>query len=197
MQSFEEIQSLLHSNLSDKAVTEFCQVYPLDGALPIVSLRRQITQFLSDFAFGRPVHLALEEMRNNSSSHPTISVRPFRVKYRNPFQGHEQAVSHHCVELIYVFDAFHEALREVDAKAGSSKHAELVCAVQKHWTEFITGSDKLGIANDNTIVWDSNGKTTVKTSEHPDIISRLQRFRTLDNMGAQASALFNALTGID
>lgn len=132
MQSLEEIQSLLHSNLSHKAVTEFCHAYPLDSALPIASLRQQITEFLFDFAFGRPVHLALEELRNHVSSIPnSCSAILFQVP--QSVSGARKAVPHHFVGVIYASDAFHEALHEEDAKAGSSEHAELVRAMQKHW----------------------------------------------------------------
>ncbi|KAG9605105.1 alpha/beta-hydrolase, partial [Aureobasidium melanogenum] len=197
LRDFAEIQALLRTSLSESAIAKFHLAYPMDATLSLASLRRQITQFLSDYAFGHPVHLARGELGNRSSLHHTTSVQSFNVRYRNPFQEPEQAVSHHCVELIYVFDAFHEALQQVDAKAGSSEHADLVRATQKHWIEFITRAGEQDIADDQTVVWNLHGKTIVKTLTDQDMILRTRRFKMLENMGAEAGVLFSVLTSIE
>jgi hypothetical protein len=59
-----------------------------------------------------------ENNTNNSSAdptyyHPTI-VKSYKVKFGNPFPGPSHNVSHHCVELVYLFDAFHDDLIKID-----------------------------------------------------------------------------------
>lgn len=194
LRTFEEISTLLHANLSESAIANFHLAYPMDDTLSLASLDQQVTQFLSDYAFGHPVYSARSELETRSSLHHPTSVQAFRVLYRNPFQEPGQAVSHHCVELIYVFDAFHEALQQADAKACSSEHVDLVRATQKHWIEFIARPEGQVIANDQVVLWSLDGQTIVKNLEDPDMILRAQRFKILESMGAQASALFSVLT---
>jgi hypothetical protein len=92
LRNFKEIQALLYASLSDSAIARFHLAYPMDDKLYLASLHRQITQFLSDYAFSRPIHSAGRELRNHSSLHYPTSVQAFRIFYRNPFQEPEQAV---------------------------------------------------------------------------------------------------------
>lgn len=45
--------------------------------------------------------------------HPT-TVQSYKVKFGNPWPGPSKDVSHHCVEIIYLFDAFHDDLVKID-----------------------------------------------------------------------------------
>ncbi|KAH0359447.1 alpha/beta-hydrolase, partial [Aureobasidium melanogenum] len=85
LRTFEEISTLLHANLSESAIANFHLAYPMDDTLPLASLHRQVTQFLSDYAFGHPVYSARSELETHSSLHHPTSVQAFRVLYHNPF----------------------------------------------------------------------------------------------------------------
>jgi carboxylesterase type B len=99
------------------------------------ALYRGLIQFLSDAIFGLPVHEArrsLTSSNNTPKEHPT-TVQSYRVEYTNPFPGLLQSLAHHCIDLLYIFDAFHVDL----AKTNEQSNQDLVVAMQTHWIDFI------------------------------------------------------------
>lgn len=58
------------------------------------------------------------EDQSNGEVKPEIfhssSVQSYKVKFGNPFPGPYHDVAHHCVDLIYLFDAFHDDLLATD-----------------------------------------------------------------------------------
>ncbi|KAH0250563.1 hypothetical protein KCV00_g28, partial [Aureobasidium melanogenum] len=134
-------------------------------------LRRILTDTLSLVSLRRQItHFLYDYVL-----HHLTSVQAFRVQYRNPFQEPEQA--------------------QADAKAGSSEHADLARATQKHWTDFIPKVEEQYIVYDQTVVWTLHGKITVETLEDSDMVLRTQRFKVLASMGAEASTFFQRANG--
>ncbi|KAF9630174.1 Carboxylesterase type B [Lasiodiplodia theobromae] len=79
-------------------------------------------QFFSDPTIVHPVHRAGEFLKayrsKQASLHgqdPTrVGVHSYHIEFGNPFLGPDQGIAHHGVELIYIFDAFHDALEKAD-----------------------------------------------------------------------------------
>lgn len=66
------------------------------------------------------------------------------MKFGNPFPGPYHDVAHHCIDLIYLFDAFHEDLANLDQDASRTgetatraTNAELCRLIQDKWIDFI------------------------------------------------------------
>lgn len=70
--------------------------------------------------FEVPVHITGKALRTQQqpqrNGHTGVigQVQAFHVKTGNPFPGPCEGVAHHCVELIYLFEAFHTAFVEAD-----------------------------------------------------------------------------------
>lgn len=136
--------------------------YGLTAEVSPARLTAGIIRFLTDAAFGYPVACArksftdrrhakkynTEVVGDKSASdpqiHQTISVQNYRIKFGNPFPGPDMGVAHHCVELIYLFDAFHDHIALVDAERNVKENmgllvseAALVSKVQGKWISFV------------------------------------------------------------
>jgi hypothetical protein len=75
-------------------------------------LQKAVVMFISDSMFEVPVHLARESLKRRRGE--TSDVESFHFEVGNPFPGPYQGVAHHCVEIIYQFEAFHDALTNAD-----------------------------------------------------------------------------------
>ncbi|KAH7129195.1 para-nitrobenzyl esterase [Dactylonectria macrodidyma] len=73
--------------------------------------------FLNESTFELSVARARTSFRSRRrvEAHPEAkTVHSFHVEFGNPFPGPGQGISHHCTELIYLFEAFHDALALAD-----------------------------------------------------------------------------------
>jgi hypothetical protein len=90
-------------------------------------------------------------------------LKEYSVQYGNPFPGPSFGIAHHCVDLIYLFDAFHSFLAEADKKEAEVKihdggekfvysalrsNRELTVQMQGDWIKFITG-EMTGVKSDD------------------------------------------------
>lgn len=191
------LNSILQSYLDKAAVADFLDAYSISESMSLTSLQERVTQFLTDFAFGYPVHAARTELREQPGCHYPTSVQAFRVRYTNPFDDPSIAVAHHCVELIYVFDAFHDALRQADQKHESKMNEGLVDATQRQWIAFINARDDEDLSSDQIAVWGKDRTKTIETMRDPDAAARGKRFQTLERLCLQAGLLFGKLTSIE
>jgi hypothetical protein len=120
---------------------EVLQAYGLMPGIPLHDLHHCLLQFANDVTFGYPIYRAkkflatyqpktggydgrvgdrvLDHAFAQSIHHTT--VRSYRVEFGNPFPGPNHNVAHHCVDMIYLFDAFHDALLSVDRSCQSSE----------------------------------------------------------------------------
>lgn len=172
IKSFEELRLLFENEYpSITASKEILAAYKLGSGVPLPVLHDRLTRFLSDVFFCYPTHQA----RNFFTSfrqmkgilHPSVQL--YKVKFGNPFPGRNKGVAHHCVELIYLFNAFHDDLKRVDevdelfsqgSETSSSVHAtgaesptkspdvpamktniELAHEIQDRWIRFIFDND--------------------------------------------------------
>jgi hypothetical protein len=98
------------------ASNEVLVAYRLVPDVPLPVLHARLSRFLTDVLFCYPTHQARNFFASFRQSKGTLhsSVQSYRVKFGNPFPGRFKGVAHHCVELIYLFDAFHDELKKVD-----------------------------------------------------------------------------------
>lgn len=187
MQSYEDVLGILQRHIPSSGLEEILNAYQLTSNTPIDVLRPRIQQLMTDVDFGYPVHQAHRHLRaklgsKNSQGLP-VSTKRYRIRYGNPWSGPQQGIAHHCVELIYLFDAFckdMEALDEGSEKSGAASHQDLVLAMQTMWISFVNGTDNPKVGPDEAIVFEHDRSLSVQsmpTSE--EWTEREQRFSIL------------------
>ena len=125
--SFEEARAIFENEYpSSRASNEILETYRLAPGVPPPILRDRLTRFLTDVLFSYPAHCARSAFSSSRQERgiPRPSVQSYRVKFGNPFSGRNKGVAHHCVELIYLFDSFHDDLRRADKLDESSSQAD-------------------------------------------------------------------------
>lgn len=175
--------------------------------MPEAQLHEAILQFLSDMQFGNPVQLAREELMSwdlsktkdtaDGTSARSTAVQSYRVKFGNPFPGINYAKAQHCVELIYIYDCFAEALRDADKTlpAQAVTHASLVERIQADWIRFITApstGDQYGLA---TVYDVERTAVTVSMVSDRDFSERKARFDLLNSYSLAAQQTIKELIG--
>lgn len=114
----EDIRALLEKHAaSAAAVRELLDIYKIVPALPTAALREHVLTFISDVMFKLPVYelrRSLCRLKTARSKTGSVALRTYRIDFGNPFPGLSYGIAHHCVELIYLFDCFHDYLAAVD-----------------------------------------------------------------------------------
>jgi hypothetical protein len=112
---------------------EILQVYGLMPGIALHDLHHRLLQFANDVIFGYPIYRAkrflatYQPKTSGSDDHAftrgvhRTTVHSYRVEFGNPFPGPNHNVAHHCVDMIYLFDAFHNALLLADRSCRSSE----------------------------------------------------------------------------
>ncbi|KAH6986542.1 para-nitrobenzyl esterase [Ilyonectria sp. MPI-CAGE-AT-0026] len=116
--NWDQIQSIFTQTYADpNARSEIMHVYGLTESSSEENLAQGLYTFLNDSMFEGSVDLARTSFRNRRrvAGHPEVkSVHSYFVEFGNPFPGPSQGISHHCVDMIYLFEAFHDALALAD-----------------------------------------------------------------------------------
>ncbi|KAH8891219.1 para-nitrobenzyl esterase [Thozetella sp. PMI_491] len=155
---------------------EIMQAYGFVESASKEELQKALVTFLGDAMFEIPVHLARVSFGSNQIDRvpqALSSVHSFHIEFGNPFPGPGEDIAHHCVELIYLFGGFHEALVAADSgmratyrepsETGRSANIsdqpapatsyrrtnlELSRDIQAHWLDFIV-TDQYGNPGDD------------------------------------------------
>ncbi|KAH8595312.1 Alpha/Beta hydrolase protein [Bisporella sp. PMI_857] len=104
------------------AAEKVLQAYNILPTSQEKELLEGLVQFFSDPTIVHPVHRAGEFLKTYRSKKaslrgqdPTrVGVHSYHIEFGNPFLGPEHGIAHHGVDVIYVFDAFHDALEKAD-----------------------------------------------------------------------------------
>ena len=103
--------------------------YGIAAKLSGDDLNDTITRFFTDATFSHPLDCARNSLLSQQPAEktrftpektpwPTVyqhtTVQSYRIKFGNPFPGQCYEVAQHCVEVIYLFDAFHDHMILVD-----------------------------------------------------------------------------------
>ncbi|PYH42272.1 carboxylesterase [Aspergillus saccharolyticus JOP 1030-1] len=208
LESFEEIHRKSAAEVSEAFRKEFYTAYHLRPGISKENLQNQVYRFLSDIQFGYPVQRCREELMSwevatSSTLDDALTPRPtkvesFRMAVGNPFPGINHGKAHHCVDLIYIYDCFAEALRESDRMLpeGTVPNASLVDRVQTDWINFITGSQSAnyqpGLA---TVYHPDRTATKVEMALDEDWVDRMSRLSLIDRYPRETKHIANILSG--
>lgn len=215
--SYAQIEDIFHASYpSSLAASEIMLAYNLAPNSPLPELHKNMTQFISDAMFGYTSFEASHFLRLPSPQSPTTKtksyhptpVREYKMKYGNPFSGSKFKIAHHCIELIYLFDCFHEFLLAADeAEAGgrvpafyedtdaaneevyqaARTNAELVRDIQSEWLEFITKDDVEVESSDEIKVWGFDRASKMESlTGGPERVAHKERFDVLARWGKVA-----------
>ncbi|CZR63734.1 uncharacterized protein PAC_13631 [Phialocephala subalpina] len=116
--SFEQAQFIFREAFpTPSAAEDILTAYGIFAETLVPVIRDRLFRFVGDVMFGLPLFKARKFFTSTQHAdeffHPTI-VQSYKVKFGNPWPGPSHDVSHHCVELIYLFDAFHDDLIKID-----------------------------------------------------------------------------------
>lgn len=168
-----------------EAATLILQLYGLVEGASQRSLLSGLERFRSDAVFHLSIHRTIDALRTQRRNvyGDADSIQHFHIEFGNPFPGTKMGCAHHGVELIYLFDAFHEQLVELDNLStgqGVVKHMELVRRVQDHWIGFIVGKVVQKVGDKEVLVWGEDGDTRVEMlDEMPRWVERKRRLEVL------------------
>ncbi|KAJ5937821.1 alpha/beta-hydrolase [Penicillium verhagenii] len=211
IKSFTQLQEALVQGVDSREyVDEFFTVYGLKFDSSLSEIHEQIYHFLSDLQFGHPVQLARDELTDwdhqspgtekginlKDIKRPTV-VQSFRANVGNPFPGPNYQKAHHCVDLIYIYDSFAEALRAADEElpADAIMNDTLVERVQGDWIRFIAAA-VTGYQDGLATVYNADRSTsTVDMASDPEWSVRKDRFDFLHRHQALAQQAMKALCG--
>jgi carboxylesterase type B len=183
IKSYDDVQSIFEEAYASKpTATTILQTYNLTPASSLQDLHLNLIQFMTDAVFGHPTHNAqrsLNSSHNLPDEHPS-KVQSYRIEYTNPFPGPLQKLAHHCVDMLYIFDNFHEHLAKIEAT-----NQELVEAMQRHWIDFIWDgckdeTSRCGVKEDEVTVYGRDKKAVVRSvKKDAECVERERRFELL------------------
>ncbi len=200
VQSYSEIRAIVKNVYASSSTTDaILEAYRLTPESSVPDLHHGLLQFMTDAKFGLPVHNARCSLAssNNAPEEHSSSVQAYRIRYTNPFSGPLQTLAHHCVDLLYIFDAFFEDLAKAD-----STHQALVEAMQQHWIDFIWDgckpeTSKCGVKEDEITVYGKDRIASVKRlREDPECLEREKRVELLAKDPASMKGLWGVLCGV-
>lgn len=210
IRSFEDLKDRLTAGglLEEAFWEDFCGTYGLTASMPLASLHEPILRFLSDIQFGYPVQQAREDLmswetsarnlpeQKSASDALPIQVHSYRAEFGNPFPGPNHGIAHHCVDLIYIYDTFHDALRAIDVASPTNgiSNTELVNRIQTDWITFIAApsmNETKGLAT----VYSSGRKAkVVNMSSDGDWLDRKRRFDLINQYTVSARQAAKVVT---
>ena len=125
---FEDVERIIRAAYpSSSAANDVLHAYGVTRNILLTDLREIVVRIVGDVMFGSAISRACEVFSsspkschdNLTASRSTKQCRPtrvhrYKIKFGNPFLGLSQNVSHHCVDLIFLFDVFHDDLVKID-----------------------------------------------------------------------------------
>lgn len=152
--SFSDISKIFNKAYPFPAVaSEIMALYNFTPEAPLSALHTRFSHFVTEAMFSHGAAQAAAFLSKTGSERGRKTpVKEYQVQYGNPLSGPSFGVAHHCVDLIYLFDCFHDDLAKADELEFSSFHdkaegppykaaksnADLTLQMQKDWIEFIT-----------------------------------------------------------
>ncbi|KAJ5728775.1 alpha/beta-hydrolase [Penicillium malachiteum] len=206
--TFNQIEEKLANKSPVEFLDEFYQVYGLHQNMSTADIQKQLFHFLSDFQFGYPVQLAREELmqfghsKKRQASDPTARptlVQSYRVNFGNPFPGLNFQQPHHCVDLIYIYDCFEEALNAVDESLPAEvvKNRVLVRRMQDDWIRFIAAPLDT-TQNESATNYNADRTTSIVNIKlDPEWCARQKRFDLLSRYRHVASQVMGELIRVE
>ncbi|CZR63940.1 uncharacterized protein PAC_13837 [Phialocephala subalpina] len=157
--------------------------------------------------FGFPISKAYEyfsSQNHNEKPRPRKTIaRRYKVNFGNPFSdgpsNNLYGVSHHCVDMIYMFNVFPNQLIQADLRLKPSEATNelLRQSVQKDWNDFITSDGGQDVDQGVVVRYDEDRVTRlVKASEDNFFKQQEVRYAFLSKHMPEMRKLVNAFTGM-
>ncbi|KAL1305045.1 hypothetical protein AAFC00_001986 [Neodothiora populina] len=200
--SFDQLKEFMQSYIPTNLFDDFCRVYGIASSSTLPVIHEAITLFLTDIVFGVPHHVAQSELSATNAAGPDAcqtTTQIFHVKYGNPWPGPSQDKAHHLVELIYIFDCFHEDLQKADAAETSTSvsNVALVEKMQKVWLDFIADDEPIQRREDQALVFGKDRVArVVDLLEEDEFIKNKQRHEFLLKDADVFTAAAHAINGM-
>ncbi|BCS04223.1 uncharacterized protein AKAW2_80024S [Aspergillus luchuensis] len=208
IRDYEHLSEQLYAGVESREFLE--QLYQAYGFRPDTSsteLRKRVLQMLTDIQFGYPVQCARQELKDwevpmeKITESPTVprptAVHSYRMSVGNPFPGPRQGIAQHCVDLIYIFNCFADAISVADEAlpAEAPTNAALVDRVQEDWIRFITAPSPDFETGNATVYGSDRTTSTVHMDSDQTWTDRLHRFQVLGRRWRSAQQAIQAITG--
>ncbi|OJJ66083.1 hypothetical protein ASPBRDRAFT_189338 [Aspergillus brasiliensis CBS 101740] len=191
---------------SAEFLKELYQAYGFQPDISPTEMRKRVLQLLTDIQFGYPVQCARQELmdwevptgeptENTTATRPTM-VHSYRMSVGNPFPGPRQGIAQHCVDLIYIYNCFAEALHIADEAlpANAPTNAALVDHVQEDWIRFITAPSLDSQTGKATVYGSDRTASTVHMDSDETWTDRMHRFTVLGRHWSSAEQAMQVLT---
>lgn len=134
-------------------------MYRIEAGASLPTLHQSLIGFTTDVTFGYSIYSAYQGLSRQGQGNATQKIddaplstqrattaQCYSIKFGNPFPGPSHEVAHHCVDLIYIFDAFHDDLEAQDGQSpghvAAVSNAALRQDIQSTWVDFIVGDAK-------------------------------------------------------
>ncbi|KAH7176261.1 Alpha/Beta hydrolase protein [Dactylonectria macrodidyma] len=187
-------QGFAESYPTAEAGAQVLEAYGLVEGSEQSTLRTALERFHSDAVFDLGIYRArnLLSAQRLAKYGDATSIQPYHIEFGNPFPGTKRGCAHHGVDVIYMFDAFHDALADADngifksyaeacaehsarpetestvqkttSSSGTSavNHQKLVKSFQDHVIGFIVGNSVQKVAEDEILIWGKDGSLRVE-----------------------------------
>lgn len=211
IRSYQHLLTLL-SNIPDH--TKILHAYDIRSGMTTDDLQHELYRLLTEVLFTIP---AQHSFRGSSERHARRSVclRNYVFETGNPFAGPFHNRANHCVDLIYLFDCFHDDLRRVDYEEveymnnmsvrgnnrPSRTNAEMVDDLQTRFIDFVycdapEVDPELDMKNVETVLYGQDRRSrTIDTTVDSGLAEDQLRYKTVRQAWATAQAIASAVTG--
>ncbi|RDW94260.1 hypothetical protein BP5796_00023 [Coleophoma crateriformis] len=161
--NYQTIADIFFSSKVEEAVIEkMLQLYGIAPKASLKDIHTGLYRFLTEVQFSYPLFKNYKLFAGlDAISKPDVlgtSASRYKVNFGNPFRdgpGGLFGISHHCVDMIYIFNAFPKEMADADARLDASEpsNIDLRKHMQKDWIQFITREPtEDSISSDDTIL---------------------------------------------
>ncbi|EXJ79515.1 hypothetical protein A1O3_07794 [Capronia epimyces CBS 606.96] len=206
IKSFNQIHKLFRMSYpSDATADEALDTYGIVSSIPLPALRERLAVFLSDAVISHSIVRARQFHHSyRHKNGKAINIQPYKVRFGNPFPGFVERVPHHGVEVIYLFDCYHDHLKKLDESEQlkstglmsllrpsldpvRAKHIDLVYLIQDRWITFIVDDDLnnhdygQGYNADEITVYTEDRRATIQSlREGQEFVDQSKRLKVLE-----------------
>jgi hypothetical protein len=188
IQTYQQAKIIFQEAYSSESdASAALQVYGIRPEVSVLDLHQSLIEFITDVKFGYSIFSAHRELSARAGNdvqylHPSTSQQ-YRVKFGNPFPGPRLGDAHHCVDLIYLYDAFHDDLDAEDQRpvqsTASISNSTLRDEIQAIWIQFIAG--KVNDSQEDKILVFGQDRTprTESLTDNPEWMEKTRKFEMI------------------
>jgi hypothetical protein len=221
---YRAMEAVFEASSSEGTLDPILEAYGISKNAPMEANHKALTQFITEVEFSQPIARArnffwavqperasTQSQNSKDIAHHRTTVDVYKVIFGNPFPGPLHGIAHHCVEMIYQFDAFPKDLMLADQELASDKtkedslvtHAALRDAIQDKWIKFVVNgnsqkdpeADSLGETSEATVYGVDRVARKEDFRNGAEWVKQQERFDVLDKHRSAADCLHHTLQG--